>query len=53
MKKIFISILILTLFLTGCWSNNNDDGAKKSDITLNVYNWGDFIDPDVINMFEE
>ncbi|EHL19512.1 hypothetical protein HMPREF9628_00233 [Peptoanaerobacter stomatis] len=53
MKKIFISILILTLFLTGCSSNNNDDGAKKSDITLNVYNWGDFIDPDVINMFEE
>ncbi|WP_455089416.1 ABC transporter substrate-binding protein [Peptoanaerobacter stomatis] len=53
MKKIFISILILTLFLTGCSSNNNDDGAKKSDITLNIYNWGDFIDPDVINMFEE
>ncbi|EJU19873.1 ABC transporter, solute-binding protein [Peptoanaerobacter stomatis] len=53
MKKIFISILLLTLFLTGCSSKNNDEGTKKSDITLNVYNWGDFIDPDVINMFEE
>ena len=53
MKKIFISILLLTLFLTGCSSNNSDEGTKKSDITLNVYNWGDFIDPDVINMFEE
>lgn len=29
-------------------------GCKKSDIpTLYVYNWGEYIDPDVIDLFEE
>jgi spermidine/putrescine-binding protein len=48
MKKISI-LLILTLVcvagLTGC--------QKKDVPTVYVYNWGEYIDPDVIDLFEE
>lgn len=48
MKKTIILIAILTaaLFvLTGC---SNDSGEK-----VYVYNWGEYIDPEVVDMFEE
>lgn len=42
---LFLAMLMLTSFaLVGC-------GEKRPSI--NVYNWGDFIDEDVIDMFEE
>lgn len=55
MKKILLSFVILTLFLSGCSSSNNNsnENKEKSDVTLNVYNWGDYIDPEVLDMFEE
>lgn len=49
MKKIFLVLLLcVSVGLVACSSNK---GEKK--VTLNVYNWGDFIDPDVIDKFEE
>ena len=55
MKKILLSIVILTLFLTGCSSSNNNsnESKEKSDVILNVYNWGDYIDQEVLDMFEK
>lgn len=55
MKKILLSFLVLTLFLTACGSSekSNSQSSEKSDIILNVYNWGDYIDPEVITMFEQ
>lgn len=47
MKK-FISILLVVFLiagLTGC--------QKKNVPTVYVYNWGEYIDPDVIDLFEE
>lgn len=38
-----IAIMILT---TGC-------GGKEDQVTLNVYNWGDYIDEEVLKQFEE
>lgn len=45
MKKLIPFIVIIAaLFITGC----NDDGEK-----LYVYNWGDYMDMDVVKEFEE
>lgn len=44
MKKIFILFLILSLsILSGC--------TKKKD--LYIYNWGEYMDPEVIKLFEQ
>ena len=48
MKKIFLLTLTLgfILFLTGC-------GDSGSDQVVNVYNWGEYIDADLLDSFEE
>ncbi|MBP8762823.1 MAG: extracellular solute-binding protein [Acetoanaerobium sp.] len=47
MKKIFMILLMATMVFTfaGCASDTKTT-------TLNVYNWGDYIDPEVIKDFE-
>ncbi|HSN67294.1 MAG TPA: spermidine/putrescine ABC transporter substrate-binding protein [Fusibacter sp.] len=48
MKKFIVVVMILTLtafIFTGC---NSDD-----KVVLNVYNWGDYIDEDIFDTFEE
>lgn len=44
MKRIFLVITLIALFLIGC-------GESKESI--NVYNWGDYIDTEVLEQFEE
>lgn len=52
MKKLFYSALALcaafSAVLTGCGSS----GSGKNGEVI-VYNWGEYIDPDTIDMFEE
>ena len=51
MKKLWLSLLVASmsaLALTGCGS----DAAGKNGEVI-VYNWGEYIDPDVITDFEE
>lgn len=56
--SLFASLALL-LSLTGCSSNTDSDGqaSGKSNIgkngTVYVYNWGEYIDPDTIDSFEE
>lgn len=48
MKKMFSTLLILAaifLGLTGC--------GGKDTVTINVFNWGDYIDPEVLELFTE
>ncbi|MBN2851260.1 MAG: ABC transporter substrate-binding protein [Clostridia bacterium] len=49
MKKIVLFVLIMVMLITigttGCNSS--------SKVTLNVYNWGEYIDKDTIKMFEK
>ncbi len=46
MKKIFLVLLLFTLFLlVGC--------SKSSSEKLVVYNWGEYIDPAVVEEFEK
>ena len=50
MKKIFFSVLSLILvcgLFTGC-GNDADDTNK-----LYVYNWGEYIEPEILDIFEE
>ena len=50
----FISAIvgvILLLFGVNAYLNHSS-GAATSD-TLTIYNWGDYIDPDLIKAFEE
>lgn len=43
-----LSVLMLMLAVAGCGGNS---GTAQQ--TLSVYNWGDYIDPEVLEMFEE
>lgn len=52
MKKtlaILLVVNLLLLVLSGCGQTGNN----QSSITLNVYNWGDYIDPSVIQTFTQ
>lgn len=46
-KNIVLSMLVISVgyLFSGCVNNNSD--------VLHIYNWGDFIHPDVLDMFEE
>ena len=52
MKKILCTILALSsafsLVLTGCGSSGNDSNGE-----VIVYNWGEYLDPEVLTIFEE
>lgn len=43
-KIVLVSAIAATLMFSGC---------GKPENVVNVYNWGDYIDPDTIEMFEE
>lgn len=52
MKKMFLIIAATALAftaLTGCGSKNSASDANK----VYVYNWGEYIDPEVLDMFQE
>ena len=48
--KNILAIIVCMIILASCGSSTTGDSEKKE---LNVYNWGDYIDPQVIDMFEE
>ena len=52
MKKIIMLTLVMalmTLSLSGCGASSS--GTENGSVY--VYNWGEYIDPEVLNMFEE
>lgn len=63
MKKILLALVLCIFALAGCQSSNNSNNAtdktkenttqtaEKSNVTLNIYNWGDYIDPEVLEEF--
>ena len=52
MKKVLCSVLALTsvlsLLLTGCGGSGSGENGE-----VVVYNWGEYLDPQVLDMFEE
>ncbi len=54
MKKRFVSIMLLTSMLAGIVSGcGKTDTSKYPNGKLYVYNWGEYIDEEVIDEFEE
>ena len=49
MKKLCFSIIIsvVIVFMAGCGTESDDDNI------VIVYNWGEYIDPDMLELFEE
>ena len=46
---VLASALAITTIFSGCKGN----GSAGENGQIVVYNWGEYIDPDVIDMFEE
>lgn len=53
MKKALSFLLGLTVVLCCTVSAAADTVSESKGVTLNVYNWGEYIDPDVNDMFTE
>lgn len=63
MKKFLsltLALVMTATLLTGCGSNDSESSENESKKTsagsngeLKVYNWGEYIDEEVIYMFEE
>lgn len=54
MKKLLVLVMIMALLLTACGGNAKVDPNKPFDgVTINVYNWGDYIAEDTIEKFTE
>lgn len=49
-KRVLPSVLLLVVVIMGIANNINTNNSGDS---LIIYNWGEYIDPDVITMFEE
>ena len=51
MKKFFAMALscVMLASLTACGGGQSTDGQEK--VVLNVYNWGDYIDPEILDEF--
>lgn len=52
MKKLIVLLTIASVAVTSLAGCGNKDSAYKNGEVV-VYNWGEYIDPDVITMFEE
>lgn len=56
MKKIatlMIAALMSVTFMTGCKGDSGKINEKGYFSKLNVYNWGDYIDPEILKGFED
>ncbi|MDE7286000.1 MAG: extracellular solute-binding protein, partial [Lachnospiraceae bacterium] len=51
MKKISCSILIVSTLLSALLTGCGRSGGENCEVI--VYNWGEYIDPETISMFEE
>lgn len=53
LQRIFVGILLIVLLLFGIRYFINQSSNSSADKVVNFYNWGDYIDPEVIAEFEE
>ncbi|WP_053364992.1 ABC transporter substrate-binding protein [Bacillus sp. FJAT-27245] len=53
LMRLFISIVLASALLLGIISKLNATKGYSGGNTLTIYNWGDYIDPDLIKRFEK
>lgn len=51
--KITAIFLAISLVITGCKTKDNSNVSEKDENVVYVYNWGEYIDPEVKDLFEE
>ena len=49
MQKIFVALILICTAISGCSFAENDDAGE----VVYVYNWGDYLDPETLKIFEE
>lgn len=49
----FLTVLVVSLLLLLLLAKLNESQGYAGENTLTIYNWGDYIDPDLITQFEE
>jgi spermidine/putrescine transport system permease protein len=50
-RKVVPSCMIVTIFLGGIFYGSRESNSSKNQVI--VYNWGEYLDPEAIEMFEE
>ena len=55
MKRILLLLMVLmtAFMLTACQSSDTTEGGKTAEQVVNVFNWEDYIDPAVLDLFEQ
>ncbi|WP_316570782.1 ABC transporter substrate-binding protein [Neobacillus sp. YIM B06451] len=53
LMRLFISIVLASALLLGIISKLNASKGYSGGNTLTIYNWGDYLDPDLIKRFEK
>ncbi|WP_059172357.1 PotD/PotF family extracellular solute-binding protein [Bacillus sp. FJAT-27445] len=53
LMRLFIAIVLVSAILLGIISKLNDTKGYSGGNTVTIYNWGDYIDPDLIKRFEK
>ena len=51
-SKLFIALTVLVVLTASLFAGCTNNSDKESTKTLNLYNWGDYIDPDLISKFQ-
>lgn len=51
--RLFLAIVLASAVLLGIIAKLNDTKGYSGGNTLTIYNWGDYIDPDLIKRFEK
>ncbi|RHW41447.1 extracellular solute-binding protein [Neobacillus notoginsengisoli] len=53
LMRMFLTIVLASAALLGIIAKLNDTKGYSGSNTLTIYNWGDYIDPDLIKLFEK
>lgn len=53
LTRMFLSIIVVALILMYTASRLNVSEGYSSGNTLTIYNWGDYIDPDILDQFQK
>ncbi|MEG1003903.1 ABC transporter substrate-binding protein [Clostridium sp.] len=52
-SKLFIALTVLVVLTASLFAGCTNSSQKESAKTLNLYNWGDYIDPALISKFQQ
>ena len=51
LRKLTPAAIVIAIVIGGCYYGSKESGHSSNQVI--VYNWGEYLDPDVLDMFEE